>query len=151
MAVENSTKLKMIIFFFLGKQNKLRVYYLSWLKAKIVKGEEVRSVTIFIIKFNDYFRRDFSVFRKYALFQLQGVGHLMNCTSQFTDSRFKSQCFDSGLVSFLLCAYTRNPQSRSISSGWKFAHYQFAWYQILLFHLPTDAAPKFLSKLTFHS
>jgi len=25
----------------LGKQNKLRVYYLSWLKAKILKGEEV--------------------------------------------------------------------------------------------------------------
>ena len=31
-----------IEFFFLpGKQNKLRVYYLSWLKAKILKGEEV--------------------------------------------------------------------------------------------------------------
>ena len=31
-----------VLFLFpLGKQNKLRVYYLSWLKAKILKGEEV--------------------------------------------------------------------------------------------------------------
>lgn len=36
----------MSFFFFShpGKQNKLRVYYLSWLKAKILKGEEVRTV-----------------------------------------------------------------------------------------------------------
>jgi hypothetical protein len=27
--------------FYAGKRNKLRVYYLSWLKAKILKGEEV--------------------------------------------------------------------------------------------------------------
>ena len=31
-----------VIFFSSGKTNKLRVYYLSWLKNKIVKGDEVQ-------------------------------------------------------------------------------------------------------------
>ena len=40
--VSISQSLKILsVFSFLGKQNKLRVYYLSWLKAKILKGEEV--------------------------------------------------------------------------------------------------------------
>ena len=30
-----------VCFFYPGKRNKLRVYYLSWLKSKIMKGEEV--------------------------------------------------------------------------------------------------------------
>ena len=28
-----------------GRKNKLRIYYLSWLKQKILKGDEVRVTT----------------------------------------------------------------------------------------------------------
>ena len=43
-----NVEIKIILnFVFLpGKQNKLRVYYLSWLKAKILKGEEVFNTAV---------------------------------------------------------------------------------------------------------
>lgn len=47
-------KLNVFLFFLPGKQNKLRVYYLSWLKAKILKGEEV---WCFIQSWKQYFTR----------------------------------------------------------------------------------------------
>ena len=37
-----------------------------------------------------------------------------------------------------------------ISSRWKFDLWQLVWYQVLLFQFPTDKAPQFLSKLSFH-
>ena len=38
-----------------------------------------------------------------------------------------------------------------ISPWWKFEPYQLVWYQILVFHFPTNAAPQFLWKLAIHS
>ena len=38
----------------------------------------------------------------------------------------------------------------AISSRWKFDPWQLVWYQILVFQFPTDEAPQFLSKLSFH-
>ena len=44
-----------VVLFSLGKQNKLRVYYLSWLKAKILKGEEVMTFNILVCGSLSYF------------------------------------------------------------------------------------------------
>lgn len=37
-----------------GKYNKLRIYYLSWLKNKIVKGDEVRAHNCDLVVFLRY-------------------------------------------------------------------------------------------------
>ena len=64
-----------------GKQNKLRVYYLSWLKAKILKGEEVFN-TVVLTDVQALFSVERNILRAVKTFR---------CTNMVKEKKFCSQ------------------------------------------------------------
>lgn len=64
-----------------GKQNKLRVYYLSWLKAKILKGEEVFN-TVVLTDVQALFGVERNILRAVKTFR---------CTNMVKEKKFCSQ------------------------------------------------------------
>ena len=64
-----------------GKQNKLRVYYLSWLKAKILKGEEVFN-TVVLTDVQSLFGVERNILRAVKTFR---------CTNMVKEKKFCSQ------------------------------------------------------------